>query len=83
MSFTQTLARCLTLSPPIFLFILCIGYMQEATLVMLVDDPRLEVGSPAICLRAAMQRELDRQEEWAVRNLLKFNKDKCQALHLG
>ena len=34
-------------------------------------------------MRAATQRELDRQEEWAVRNLTKFNKDKCQVLHLG
>ena len=57
--------------------------MQEVTLITLVDDPKLEAGGPVICLRAAIQRELDRQEEWAVRNLRKFNKDKCQVLHLG
>ena len=57
--------------------------MEQAKLSTLVDDPKLEVEGPVICLRAAIQRHLDRQEEWAVRNLLKFNKDKCQVLHLG
>lgn len=33
-------------------------------------------------MRAAIQRDLSREEEWAVRNFVKFKKDKCQALHL-
>jgi len=32
---------------------------------------------------AAIQRDLEQPENWAERNLTKFNMGKCQVLHLG
>ena len=53
----------------------------ECTLSKCADDSKLGgvADAPKVC--AAIQRDLDWLESCTVRDLLRFNKDKCRVLH--
>ncbi|GAB0199840.1 mitochondrial enolase superfamily member 1 [Grus japonensis] len=47
------------------------------------DDTKLGGAVDSIEGGEALQREPDRLENWAITNRMRFNKGKCQILHLG
>ena len=65
------------------IFINDLGDGSECALSKFADDTKLGGAADQTEGCATIQRDLNRLDKWADRNLIKFNQEKCKVLHLG
>ena len=72
------------LGPVLFnIFINDLDEEVQGMLIKFADDTKLGGTANTLEDRNKIQSDLDRLERWAENNRMKFNRDKCQVLHLG
>ena len=81
---TSGILQGLILGPLLFdIFIMDQDDRTECMPSKSADDAKLEGGFDTTDSCSVIQRNLNRLEKWANRNLMKFSKEKCLVLPLG